>query len=526
MSTHRTNKIAMIAAVLAGALTACGGSSGTSKGPTGPATATLQSISISPATITLPTGGQQTLTVNGSYSDGTTAPVTTGVTWSSSNPSVASMAGTGVITCTSNPLGGGTTTVTAALGDLSAQALVTVTAPALVSIHIEPLTASQPVPLVQPFSAIGHFADGSTAPLVAVTWSSDDGGVATVDDSGYAQCSRKGGVTITATHTASGLSATAHLDVVDPVLRSIVISPDKASIPVGFSRQFTAIGRFSDGDNRPISATWTSSSGSATVGNDGRAQGVTAGTTPVTITASFGGLSATAALTVTGPVAATPIEDVDDGRIDPDVPATYKVGGLTPGAEYLVRLTEKDGNDVADLMVEVVTDASFATPVCSSWAGGPPCRAGVANSQGELFVLVTGPADARFTLRTTPLPVLVANAAARQGTVDTTETYYKVEGVVVDPLTGIGTFQAALGNGASALDPISDAFAYDATPLPIIGTVLPVLGSTAAATSVPKDFVTLAGTPPTLPLNAQPYVTVEGWMTSAGSDFSLSVTSP
>jgi 6-phosphogluconolactonase (cycloisomerase 2 family) len=84
-----------------------------------------------------------------------------------------------------------------------------------------------------------------------------------------------------------------------PTLRYISVAPTTASIDAGTTQQFTATTYYSDGTLTDATATagWSSSNPTvATVDAGGVASGLTLGTT--TITATFGGVSASAVLTV------------------------------------------------------------------------------------------------------------------------------------------------------------------------------------------------------------------------------------
>lgn len=83
---------------------------------------TLTSIVVTPSSTTLQAGQQQSFTATASYSDGTTADVTAGSVWTSSDAGVASVSAAGVITAVSE----GSATVTASFGGSSAQAGVVV----------------------------------------------------------------------------------------------------------------------------------------------------------------------------------------------------------------------------------------------------------------------------------------------------------------------------------------------------------------------------------------------------------------
>lgn len=84
-----------------------------------------------------------------------------------------------------------------------------------------------------------------------------------------------------------------------PTLRYITVAPTTASIDAGTTQQFTATTYYSDGTTNDATATagWSSSNTTvATVSAGGVASGLTLGTS--TITATFGGVSASAVLTV------------------------------------------------------------------------------------------------------------------------------------------------------------------------------------------------------------------------------------
>ena len=84
---------------------------------------TLTSIAITPGTISLAPAATQQLTVTGTYSDATTAALSSGVTFGSSTSSVATISGTGLVTA----VAAGTTTITATHTASTRTANVTVT---------------------------------------------------------------------------------------------------------------------------------------------------------------------------------------------------------------------------------------------------------------------------------------------------------------------------------------------------------------------------------------------------------------
>ena len=105
MKSSRIALLILISALLAG----CGGGNG------GGPTATLVSIVVTPPNPSIPAGVARQFTATGTFSDGTSRDITTQVLWSSSDPLVATVNGTGLATA----LAAGISTVTATSGTIS-----------------------------------------------------------------------------------------------------------------------------------------------------------------------------------------------------------------------------------------------------------------------------------------------------------------------------------------------------------------------------------------------------------------------
>jgi uncharacterized protein YjdB len=89
-----------------------------------------------------------------------------------------------------------------------------------------------------------------------------------------------------------------------PSLSSISVTPASPSLVAGKTQQFTAMGTYSDGSMKDLTATVTWSSSAESAATIGTASGLATGLAqgPTTITASSGVISGTAILTVTPPV--------------------------------------------------------------------------------------------------------------------------------------------------------------------------------------------------------------------------------
>jgi uncharacterized protein YjdB len=265
--------------------------------PLNVSTATLVSISVTPGSAILAPTTSINCVATGTYSDGTTQVITNVVTWTSSAPNVASVAG-GNVTAQSP----GNATITARLGGLSANCDIFVDGSRLTSIRISPKTASVVPQGVVAFTATGTFADGNTQNLTAsASWTSSPASVATVSNVPATVGQATGLTSGTAKITAlfGGQAGTATLTVTGAALTSLRVSPSATNLEHDDLTQFTALAEFSDGTTRDVtsSVTWTSSNENvAVVTPTGVATKSVSGMT--TVTATLNDVSGTAVLTV------------------------------------------------------------------------------------------------------------------------------------------------------------------------------------------------------------------------------------
>ena len=173
----------------------------------------LESIAVAPSNFTLNAESSQQYTATGTLGNSTTSNLSSLVTWSTSNSSVATISASGLLTSASV----GTATVTATYGSVSGSTQVTVGQAVLQSIALSPSTASLGVGGTQVFVATGTYSDGSTQNLTSTaTWGSSNTAVATVTSSGVAAGVTPGAVIITA--MSGTISGTAALSVIPAVL--------------------------------------------------------------------------------------------------------------------------------------------------------------------------------------------------------------------------------------------------------------------------------------------------------------------
>ncbi len=272
-----------------------GGMSDTAKADV--TSAVLDSIAVRPSPGMVTVGLRLQFSATGSYSDGTTLDITNDVTWSSTSPFVASISNVFGTRGLATGLSSGTTTIRATLSGRTGMATLTVVAAALKGIQVEPIAPTRRVGERVTFVAIRIFESGPPSPVFSgVTWSAAPGSVASITSSGSATCLGAGAATITATYM--GFSDSTTLTCGMPMLVGLNIAPVIANIVAGGLQFFSATAVFSDASTQNVTttATWTSSNPAVASVMTGLARGITPGS--VSITASYMGFSASAALTV------------------------------------------------------------------------------------------------------------------------------------------------------------------------------------------------------------------------------------
>jgi uncharacterized protein YjdB len=142
----------------------------------------LRAIALSPSTPVLTVGSTQTFKATGIYRDNHESDISRRCTWSSSNPTIASVSPDGIV----KALATGVTNISATSEGISGATNVTVATAHLQSIRIESAsTFGSDSRRIQFFTARGYLKDGSTIDLSgAVTWRSSDTHVATINEKG------------------------------------------------------------------------------------------------------------------------------------------------------------------------------------------------------------------------------------------------------------------------------------------------------------------------------------------------------
>ncbi|MGA2729775.1 MAG: Ig-like domain-containing protein [Terracidiphilus sp.] len=406
----------------------------------------LDSITITPSTESLNVGDNVQLTATGTYGNAshqTTQPVTTGVTWASSAPTVASVvATTGAVTAA----GVGTATITATAqgfrGPVTATATVTVGGIGTGTGGVGSLSVIAVLPSAQTlslagettqFTAVGTTTTGSTEYLTnSVTWTSSNPNVATIGaTTGLATAVGAGTVTITAAYTEpqSVITGIATLTVsagaVEQVT-SLTITP--SSVPLtssGQQSQLVLLGvAGSSGQTENLTAdpnvTWTSSTPTvATVNKTGLVTGVTAGSS--TILAQYTNkdgsvVTASVPVTVTITGTGTSLESITSLSI---IPTSITVDNLQDTGQFLAIGTFSAAPYVRD-----VTN-SPATTWISSFPNDFPVDTNSGGNSGASAGLVTAFASGSATI--------IAESTSVDGTIQTATALFNCPFALPNP---------------------------------------------------------------------------------------------
>ncbi len=221
------------------------------------------------------------------------------VTWTSSDPAVANVDATGLVTA----VAAGTATITATTNDgsaLTAICEVTVNPAAILatSVSLDQSNVSLTEGMALQLTATVLPDDATDK---SVTWSSNNEAVATVDATGLVTAVAAGTATITATTSdGSALAATCAVTVNPAAILATSVSLDQSNVSLteGMTLQLTATVQPEDATDKSV--TWNSSDlAVATVDENGLVTAVVAGTAIITATTNDGSnLAASCEITV------------------------------------------------------------------------------------------------------------------------------------------------------------------------------------------------------------------------------------
>jgi hypothetical protein len=252
------------------------------------------SLEVSPDARTLVTGERVKLTVTRRFPGGPVEDVTDSVHYDSSERSVAHVGDDGELVA-GRETGSVLLRVYDPSSDATAAAAFTVVAARIEQIEVSPSPAIvMGVGTTRQFEAFARFSDGTTADVTRdVLWSTTNVAAATVgntsEDKGVVRAVSAGDANILATHIQTGVQGRSIVFVTgaSAQLVAILVTPNPATVALGETQAFSALGVLSDGSTHDVSGqvTWSSSrTDIATIDGDGVATGVAEGDTTITAT--------------------------------------------------------------------------------------------------------------------------------------------------------------------------------------------------------------------------------------------------
>jgi alpha-tubulin suppressor-like RCC1 family protein len=260
-------------------------------------------------------GASLQLTATAQYSDGSDVDVSAQAAWVSSDPTRATVGGTGIVT----PVAAGGTTMTATYEGSEGSTVVTVGAATRTGVAITPAGVSLFPGDTQQMVATATYSDTTQLDVTTtVTWSSDDVNTALVSNAageeGRVTAVGPGTVLISATLGNETVQTSLTVDVI-PVT-SLAASPTSVSAAVGETVSITLTATYADSSMVDVTdqASFSSSADAVATVAAGAITGVSVGS--ATVTGSFGGSDANIAVTVEGKL----LNSIDVTPATPSIP--------------------------------------------------------------------------------------------------------------------------------------------------------------------------------------------------------------
>lgn len=368
------------------------------------------------------------------------------VTWSSSNPAVATVTQTGGII----GVGPGTATITVTGGAKSAARDVTVVAALTARVVINPAPARVKISETLTLTASALDRRDRIIPGRPVSWVSADETIAKVSPTGALTGVSIGSTLVTA--TSEGKTATTAVSVVAPVA-SITIGGAISGLNVGQTLNLTATPRDAAGaalTGREV--VWTSSNAAIVgVASDGTLSAVAVGTAVVTATSE--GISATQDFVVTVPVAS--------------VSTSAASLAIRVGEQRLLAATPLDAAG-SPITGRSVTYSSSDPAVATVTAGGT--------------VTAVAPGSAN----------IVASAGSVSTTVAVSVSLVPVASVRVTPTTASKMVTETIELGAQPLDSAGRALSGRSVAWTTSSTGIAAVSATGVVTAVAPGAVTIS----------------------------------
>ncbi len=360
----------------------------------------VASVVVTPSSASLVVGQTSTLTATPRDAGGA-ALVGRSLSWSSSQPAVATVSTAGAVTAVAP----GTATISATTEGQTGTSVIAVSVVPVAAVTLSPTSAALTLGQTTTLVATGRDAGGNPLGGRPVTWTSTASTVATVSTAGIVTAVGIGSATITA--RIEGVSASAAITVTPIPVASVAVSPATAGLVVGQTASLTATPRDAGGGTLTgRSVTWTSSQlGVATVSASGTVTAIAPGVANISATVEGRVGSAVIAVSVV-PVAAVALN-----------PAS---AGLTVGQTTTLVATGRDaaGNTLPG---RLTTWSSTASTVATVSTAGLVTGIGVGSA--TISATIEGiSANATITVSAVPVASVIVSPATASLVVGQTQT--------------------------------------------------------------------------------------------------------
>ncbi|MHB8876990.1 MAG: beta strand repeat-containing protein, partial [Myxococcaceae bacterium] len=451
----------------------------------------LVSLSVTPATPSIPKGKLRQLVAMGTYSDRSSAELTSLASWSASNPGVAAVSNSTGSRGLVSAAEAGSASVVAKVGEIQGSTTVVVTPAVLETIAVTPTNPAIARGTSVQLIATGTYSDKSFNDVSSlVGWSSSAPAVAAVSNAsgskGLTAGVAPGSTTVTAGY--GGIGGSTPLLVTSATLISISLTPTSPSIARGTTLAMAATGSFSDGSTQDLTslATWASSNisvatVSSSTGSRGLATGVSGGT--ATLSATYSGLTGSTSLAVTTAL----LTSVSVSPTNPSVAKSTTVQLLATGT-----YSDSTTQDVTPSAVWTSADAGVAA--VSDAPGSKGLVMGVSPGIASVFATVAG--SSGVTAVSVPAAVLIAIAITPPSAViaDGTTRQYAATGTYSDSSTQDLTQSVTWMSSSAAVATISNAAGSRGLATALAEgatTISATLGGVAGSTGLTVSAATL-----------------------------------
>lgn len=346
-------------------------------------------------------------------------------------------------------------TIVATIGAVTSSSTVTVTAGPLATITVTPSTVTLAAGATQQFTAVGHDA-GNNVVAIAPTWSVASGG-GTINGTGLFTAGTVAGTfTNSVTATSGSISGTSSVVVSAGALATITVSPGTATLAIGATQQYAAVGKDANGNIVAITPAWHVAASGGTINS---ATGLfTAGTVSGTFTNTVVAQVGVCASAIVGTASAI----VSPGALA-EITISPSTVTLAPSAtqQYTASGSDANGNAVpvtptwsvvagggtisgTGLFTAGTTSGTYASTVTAT-SGLVSAHATVTVAAGALATITVTPATASLTIGATQQYTAVGKDANNNVVVITPTWSVFASGGTINSSTGM--FTAGTGAG-------------------------------------------------------------------------------